>query len=164
VHDHAWGEETRVAHGDVGRPRPVPKRRADTPGGAQPHRTRLSPKNSGTAFTSRPVFAPVMRRVREAPAGERRHEEIERLYQEQGSRMWRALLAFASDVDVASDLALDAVPPVRAIARALSLHAATTSPGSPSTSWPYQPSSPHRPHPRNGSAYGYARRTSTLTP
>jgi hypothetical protein len=53
-----------------------------------------------------------MRRVREAPAGERRHEEIERLYQEQGSRMWRALLAFAGDADVASDLALDAVPPV----------------------------------------------------
>jgi RNA polymerase sigma factor (sigma-70 family) len=44
-----------------------------------------------------------MRRVRDGPAGVRRHEEIERLYREQGSRMWRALLAFTADPEVASD-------------------------------------------------------------
>jgi RNA polymerase sigma-70 factor, ECF subfamily len=49
-----------------------------------------------------------MRRVREAPAGVRRHEEIERLYREQGGRMWRALLAFAGDADVASDAVAEA--------------------------------------------------------
>ena len=52
-----------------------------------------------------------MERVRDAPAGVRRHEEIERLYRAQGSRMWRALLAFAGDADVASDAVAEAVAP-----------------------------------------------------
>ena len=49
-----------------------------------------------------------MRRVQDAPAGVRRHEEIERLYREHGSRMWRALLAFAGDPEVASDAVAEA--------------------------------------------------------
>src|SRR5437867_11887043 len=49
-----------------------------------------------------------MGRVRDAPAGVRRDEEIERLYREQGSRMWRALLAFAGDPEVASDAVAEA--------------------------------------------------------
>jgi RNA polymerase sigma factor (sigma-70 family) len=49
-----------------------------------------------------------MRRVRDAPAGVRRHEDIERLYREQGGRMWRALLAFGGDADVASDAVAEA--------------------------------------------------------
>jgi DNA-directed RNA polymerase specialized sigma24 family protein len=46
-------------------------------------------------------------RVRDTP-GVRRHDEIERLYREQGSRMWRALLAFAGDPEVASDAVAEA--------------------------------------------------------
>jgi RNA polymerase sigma factor (sigma-70 family) len=49
-----------------------------------------------------------MRRVRDAPAGVRRYEDIERLYREQGGRMWRALLAFGGDADVASDAVAEA--------------------------------------------------------
>ena len=48
-----------------------------------------------------------MARVRDAQAGER-HEELERLYRERGDRMWRALLAFAGDPEVASDAVAEA--------------------------------------------------------
>jgi RNA polymerase sigma-70 factor, ECF subfamily len=49
-----------------------------------------------------------MRNVRDAPAGVRRHDELERLYREQGGRMWRAVLAFAGDGEVASDAVAEA--------------------------------------------------------
>jgi len=44
-----------------------------------------------------------MERVRDAPAGVRRHEELERLYRDQGSRLWRAVLAFAGDPELGLD-------------------------------------------------------------
>ena len=44
-----------------------------------------------------------MRQVERAPAGVERGERLERLYREQGARMWRALLAYAGDPEVASD-------------------------------------------------------------
>jgi len=37
------------------------------------------------------------------PAGGERDEHFERLYREQGAKMWRAVLAFAGDPEVASD-------------------------------------------------------------
>jgi RNA polymerase sigma factor (sigma-70 family) len=43
-----------------------------------------------------------MTRVDDAPAGVR-GGELERLYRERGARMWRAVLAFAGDPEVASD-------------------------------------------------------------
>lgn len=49
-----------------------------------------------------------MERVREAPAGLRREDDLERLYREQGGRMWRAVLAFAGDPEVASDAVAEA--------------------------------------------------------
>ena len=59
-------------------------------------------------FTFGPVFAPVKVRVDRAPAGVSRSEEIERLYRERGDRMWRAVLAFAGDPEVASDAVAEA--------------------------------------------------------
>lgn len=44
-----------------------------------------------------------MARVERAPAGVERGEVLERLYREQGDRMWRSVLAFAGDPEVASD-------------------------------------------------------------
>jgi RNA polymerase sigma-70 factor (ECF subfamily) len=44
-----------------------------------------------------------MGRVRDARVGANRRGELERLYREQGDRMWRAVLAFAGDPEVASD-------------------------------------------------------------
>ncbi len=38
-----------------------------------------------------------------APAGTSRSEEVERLYRERGDRIWRAILTFAGDPEVASD-------------------------------------------------------------
>lgn len=49
-----------------------------------------------------------MGKVQEAPAGERRGRELERLYREQGPRMWRAVLAFSGDPEVASDAVAEA--------------------------------------------------------
>ena len=49
-----------------------------------------------------------MKKVQEAPAGERRGRELERLYRELGDRMWRAVLAFAGDPEVASDAVAEA--------------------------------------------------------
>jgi RNA polymerase sigma-70 factor (ECF subfamily) len=49
-----------------------------------------------------------MGEVLEAPAGERRERELERLYRDQGPRMWRAVLAFAGDPEVASDAVSEA--------------------------------------------------------
>ena len=43
-----------------------------------------------------------------APAGTSRSEEIERLYREGGDRMWRAILAFSGDPEVASDAVAEA--------------------------------------------------------
>ena len=43
-----------------------------------------------------------------APADVSRSDEIERLYRERGDRMWRAVLAFAGDPDVASDAVAEA--------------------------------------------------------
>jgi DNA-directed RNA polymerase specialized sigma24 family protein len=44
-----------------------------------------------------------MGREERASAGVGREEVLERLYREQGARMWRAALAFAGDPEVASD-------------------------------------------------------------
>lgn len=44
-----------------------------------------------------------MSRVDRAPAGVEREEQLERLYRERGAAMWRAVLAFAGDPEVASD-------------------------------------------------------------
>ena len=43
-----------------------------------------------------------------APAGVSRMEQIERLYREQGDRIWRGLLAFAGDPEVANDAVAEA--------------------------------------------------------
>ena len=44
-----------------------------------------------------------MWQVERPPAGVEREERLERLYREQGGRMWRAVLAYAGDPEVASD-------------------------------------------------------------
>jgi RNA polymerase sigma factor (sigma-70 family) len=49
-----------------------------------------------------------MARVERAPAGVERGERLERLYREQGARMWHAVLAFAGDPEVASDAVSEA--------------------------------------------------------
>jgi RNA polymerase sigma-70 factor (ECF subfamily) len=49
-----------------------------------------------------------MARVEQAPAGVERAEVLERLYREQGGRMWRSVLAFAGDPEVASDAVAEA--------------------------------------------------------
>jgi RNA polymerase sigma-70 factor (ECF subfamily) len=49
-----------------------------------------------------------MARVEHAPAGVEHGERLERLYREQGDRMWRAVLAFAGDPEVASDAIAEA--------------------------------------------------------
>ena len=49
-----------------------------------------------------------MARVREAPAGSRPATEIERVYREKGDRMWRAVLAFAGDREVANEAVAEA--------------------------------------------------------
>jgi RNA polymerase sigma-70 factor, ECF subfamily len=59
-------------------------------------------------FTFQPVFRPVMRRVDRPPAGVSRMEQIERLYRERGDRIWRGVLAFAGDPEVASDAVAEA--------------------------------------------------------
>jgi RNA polymerase sigma-70 factor, ECF subfamily len=47
-------------------------------------------------------------RVDRAPAGVSRSEEVERLYRERGDRIWRAVLAFSADQEVASDAVAEA--------------------------------------------------------
>jgi RNA polymerase sigma-70 factor, ECF subfamily len=49
-------------------------------------------------------------RVQDAHVGDRDDApgEVERLYREQGDRMWRAMLAFAGDPEVASDAVAEA--------------------------------------------------------
>ena len=59
-------------------------------------------------FTFRPVFNPVMTSVDRVPAGVSRTDRIERLYREHGDRIWRGLLAFAGDPEVASDAVAEA--------------------------------------------------------
>jgi RNA polymerase sigma factor (sigma-70 family) len=49
-----------------------------------------------------------MTRVEHAPAGVEHGERLERLYREQGARMWHAVLAFAGDPEVASDAVAEA--------------------------------------------------------
>ena len=49
-----------------------------------------------------------MARVEQAPAGVEHGERLERLYREQGARMWHAGLAFAGDPEVASDAVAEA--------------------------------------------------------
>lgn len=49
-----------------------------------------------------------MRRVERAPAGVSRMEQIERLYRERGDRIWRGVLAFAGDPEVANDAVAEA--------------------------------------------------------
>jgi len=49
-----------------------------------------------------------MGKVEHAPAGVARDGGLERLYREQGNRMWRAILAFAGDPEVASDAVAEA--------------------------------------------------------
>jgi RNA polymerase sigma-70 factor, ECF subfamily len=46
--------------------------------------------------------------VERAPAGASRSAEIERLYRERGDRIWRAVLAFSGDPEVASDAVAEA--------------------------------------------------------
>jgi RNA polymerase sigma-70 factor, ECF subfamily len=46
--------------------------------------------------------------VEHAPAGTSRSEEVERLYRERGDRIWRAVLAFSGDPEVASDAVAEA--------------------------------------------------------
>lgn len=65
-------------------------------------------RKHGTVFTFRAVLAPVRVKVDRAPADVSRSEEIERLYRERGDRMWRAVLAFAGDPEVASDAVAEA--------------------------------------------------------
>ena len=52
VHDDARREEARRRDGDVGRPRALPIRRTDTPGGDAPHRDalRAQPSSDGAAL------------------------------------------------------------------------------------------------------------------
>jgi RNA polymerase sigma-70 factor (ECF subfamily) len=49
-----------------------------------------------------------MRRVDRPPAGVSRVDRIERLYRERGDRIWRGLLAFAGDPEVANDAVAEA--------------------------------------------------------
>jgi RNA polymerase sigma-70 factor (ECF subfamily) len=49
-----------------------------------------------------------MARVEHAPAGLEHAERLERLYREQGDRMWRSVLAYAGDPEVASDAVAEA--------------------------------------------------------
>jgi RNA polymerase sigma-70 factor (ECF subfamily) len=49
-----------------------------------------------------------MERVDRAPAGVSRMEQIERLYRERGDRIWRGLVAFSGDPEVASDAVAEA--------------------------------------------------------
>ena len=49
-----------------------------------------------------------MTSVERAPAGVSRTERIERLYRERGDRIWRGLLAFSGDPEVASDAVAEA--------------------------------------------------------
>jgi RNA polymerase sigma factor (sigma-70 family) len=49
-----------------------------------------------------------MAKVEHAPAGVEHGERLERLYREQGARMWHAVLAFAGDPEVASDAVAEA--------------------------------------------------------
>lgn len=46
--------------------------------------------------------------VEHGTAGQGRRGELERLYREQGERMWRSVLAFAGDPQVASDAVAEA--------------------------------------------------------
>jgi RNA polymerase sigma-70 factor, ECF subfamily len=59
-------------------------------------------------FTFRPVFHPVMTSVDHVPAGVSRTDRIERLYRERGDRIWRGLLAFSGDPEIASDAVAEA--------------------------------------------------------
>jgi RNA polymerase sigma factor (sigma-70 family) len=49
-----------------------------------------------------------MREVRGAPPRAGRATEVERLYQEDGARLWRAILAFTGDPDTTSDVVAEA--------------------------------------------------------
>lgn len=49
-----------------------------------------------------------MEKVDRAPAGVSRVDRIERLYRERGDRIWRGLLAFAGDSEVANDAVAEA--------------------------------------------------------
>jgi RNA polymerase sigma-70 factor (ECF subfamily) len=44
-----------------------------------------------------------MAKVERAPAGVERGEGLERLYRDEGAKMWRAVLGYAGDPEVASD-------------------------------------------------------------
>jgi RNA polymerase sigma-70 factor (ECF subfamily) len=59
-------------------------------------------------FTFGPVFHPVMTSVDHVPAGVSCTHRIERLYRERGGRIWRGVLAFAGDPEVASDAVAEA--------------------------------------------------------
>jgi len=78
----------------------------------EPDRRRCTTSGSsavrGTVFTFRPVFHPVMTSVDHVPAGVSGTDRIERLYRERGDRVWRGLLAFSGDPEVASDAVAEA--------------------------------------------------------
>jgi RNA polymerase sigma-70 factor (ECF subfamily) len=59
-------------------------------------------------FTFRPVFHPVMTSVDHVPAGVSGTDRIERLYRKRGDRIWRVLLAFSGDPEIASDAVAEA--------------------------------------------------------
>lgn len=62
-----------------------------------------------------------MDKVHESQVGAHPREDFERLYREQGDRLWRAVLAFAGDPDVASDAVAEAF--AQALRRGDELHA-----------------------------------------
>jgi RNA polymerase sigma factor (sigma-70 family) len=59
-------------------------------------------------FTFRPVYHPVMTSVDHVPAGVSGTDRIERLYRKRGDRIWRGLLAFSGDPEIASDAVAEA--------------------------------------------------------
>jgi RNA polymerase sigma-70 factor, ECF subfamily len=62
-----------------------------------------------------------MHNVQESRLGASHGEVLERLYREQGDRMWRAVLAFTGDPEVASDAVAEAF--AQALRRGSELHA-----------------------------------------
>lgn len=64
---------------------------------------------------------PYMHDMREAEGGSTHGQNLERIYRAQGDRMWRAVLAFAGDPEIASDAVAEAF--AQALRRGGELHA-----------------------------------------
>jgi RNA polymerase sigma factor (sigma-70 family) len=67
-----------------------------------------SPKNRPVPLHIPPSSAPWKGEGRDAVARVESDEELDRLYREHGERLWRAVLAFAGDREVASDAVAEA--------------------------------------------------------